>query len=1106
MLSTAARSLSRLALVACLLLVAMAVTPALAATTATDDSPAVEPTLVTALQLLTNEGVSAGQASALSVTGDANAAHWRTIGWEVDKSADVASQNVPIGGAATFNYTVSVAHDDGTPSWEVSGQLTVENPNSADVTDVVVSNAVDDPNATCVVLGDSSTIPANGSTVFDYSCSYSAAPASSSQTSTATISWPAQTLADSSSLAAGSASTSATVVWGDDPSILGGSGDVFDSLVGPLGSISYTDPSPVTFTYAYTFSDAPPGCASYDNTAVVGQEAAEFASDTASVEVCAGGSDLTVTKTASSSFTRTFAWSAQKSVDQLRQTVAPGASATFNYLVDVSKGAGVDSGWVVTGAITVSNANDWDVAADLTDSAPGGSCVLAQTSVTVPANDSVAVDYSCSFATGAAGTNTATASWDSDAAQTPNGSASATADYAFAQPSKLVNDSVQVYDNGDLLGPTDHSIQFSYPKSFPGTAGTCTTHDNTATVNNNQTLLATSNTVTVEVCAGGSDLTVTKTASSSFTRTFAWSAQKSVDQLRQTVAPGASATFNYLVDVSKGAGVDSGWVVTGAITVSNANDWDVAADLTDSAPGGSCVLAQTSVTVPANDSVAVDYSCSFATGAAGTNTATASWDSDAAQTPNGSASATADYAFAQPSKLVNDSVQVYDNGDLLGPTDHSIQFSYPKSFPGTAGTCTTHDNTATVNNNQTLLATSNTVTVEVCAGKDLTVSKTANASFTRTYKWTISKSVAAPTSVTMPTGSSATFNYSVNVASAGYADSGWVATGKITVANPNDWEAVRVNVTDAVNNGGVCTVTNGTGVLVPAGGAVTLDYSCAYASAPNPASGLNTATATWNSSTYSTPHGSATGTSGFAFGTPTTETNKTVTVTDTFNGSTTVLGTVTYPGPATYAYSRTVIAPATGCVTYPNTARISETGQFATASVQICGSAATGAHTIGFWQNKNGQDIIVAANQAQLLSFLKSYAPFSDASAPLKNYVTKIINAADASGAAMNAMLKAQMLATALDVFFSNPALGGNKLNAPAPIGGVSIDLTRVPPSGNTSSAFGGATSMTVSQILAYAAGKSNAGGSVWYGNVKPTQELAKNVFNAINNEWALRP
>ena len=45
---------------------------------------------------------------------------------------------------------------------------------------------------------------------------------------------------------------------------------------------------------------------------------------------------------------------------------------------------------------------------------------------------------------------------------------------------------------------------------------------------------------------------------------------------------------------------------------------------------------------------------------------------------------------------------------------------------------------------------------------------------------------------------------------------------------------------------------------------------------------------------------------------------------------------------------------------------------------------------------------------------------------------------------------------------------------------------------------------MTVSQTLAYAASKSNAGGSLWYGNVKSTQELAKDVFDAINNEWAV--
>ena len=77
----------------------------------------------------------------------------------------------------------------------------------------------------------------------------------------------------------------------------------------------------------------------------------------------------------------------------------------------------------------------------------------------------------------------------------------------------------------------------------------------------------------------------------------------------------------------------------------------------------------------------------------------------------------------------------------------------------------------------------------------------------------------------------------------------------------------------------------------------------------------------------------------------------------------------------------------------------------------------------------------------------------------------------------MNAMLKAQMLATALDVYFSAPNLGGNRLTAPIPIGSVSIDLTKVchmldAANGsatcgssyrNVAAAFGGATSLTVS-------------------------------------------
>ena len=192
----------------------------------------------------------------------------------------------------------------------------------------------------------------------------------------------------------------------------------------------------------------------------------------------------------------------------------------------------------------------------------------------------------------------------------------------------------------------------------------------------------------------------------------------------------------------------------------------------------------------------------------------------------------------------------------------------------------------------------------------------------------------------------------------------------------------------------------------------------------------------------------------------------------------------------------------------------------------VCGPAKTGALTMGFWQNKNGQGIISGgasvSGVCKSATWLRQYAPFQDLSATatcanVATYVYNIIKAANASGAAMNAMLKAQMLATALDVYFSDAALGGNKINAPAPIGGVAIDLTKIckiiDGSGgtgtcsstyqNVSSAFGGATSLTVSQMLAYAASQSTSGGSTWYGNVKATQELAKNAFDAINNQLA---
>ena len=611
---------------------------------------------------------------------------------------------------------------------------------------------------------------------------------------------------------------------------------------------------------------------------------------------------------------------------------------------------------------------------------------------------------------------------------------------------------------------------------------------------------------------GAVDLTVRKDAHPSFTQTYTWTITKSAAEESQSIAAGGTAAFNYTVNVSHDAGTPGDWQVNGTITVANPNAGDVTLSGIDDTVdnGGTCsVDTGGDLIVPAGGTT-YRYTCTYTSApspAAGTNTVTVRWDDqalgDGSLLAGGSASWQEPFDFGSVAPtIVDGSVDVTDTlrGDLgtVSYTDSpTTSFSYSVPFTGDpAGTSTTHDNTATFTTDTTGTTGSAGTTVTVYVGGDLTVAKTANASFTRAYDWTISKAVDR--TLVEQSGGTATFNYTVNAAETGFTDSGWTVDGTITVSNPNDWEDVTVSLNDSLPG---CTLASPS-VTVPADRSVGVDYSCPLSSGTD---GTNTVTATWDKSAFFTPSDSASAGAGFVFGSPTSTIARTVTVTDSSMGSLGALtATDTQPfASGTYAYSRTVNVLGGQCVTYPNTAAITGTGQSAGRSVKVCGTN-TGALTMGYWQNKNGQAIIAGANQTALLTYLTGLNPLTDATAPLSAYVTNVIKAASAGGSTMNAMLKAQMLATALDVYFSDPALGGNRIGAAVPIGGVTIDLTHVPPIGDASSAFGGAQHLTVSQILSYAAGQSNAGGSTWYGNVKSTQEPAKDTLDAINNGVAL--
>ncbi len=663
----------------------------------------------------------------------------------------------------------------------------------------------------------------------------------------------------------------------------------------------------------------------------------------------------------------------------------------------------------------------------------------------------------------------------------------------------------------------------------------------------------------------GFDLIVTKDATPSFTRTYSWNITKALDSAEsaeQDIASGASATFNYTVTANETGFTDSAWQVTGAVNVVNPNAVDVSGlGFTDQIsynggtpdPNASCSFDNPPpVSIAANAAISLNYTCTYGgmapASTAETNTAAVAWDNSVLTAPHTTASGTADFAFTTPTNPVNQTITVTDtfNGGtpttlgMLTATDDlqnlaSVSFPDQAIVSGVAGTCTDYTNTATFTATDDAQVTGSAdKTVTVCVGTDLTVTKTAIPSFTRTYNWNITKNVDK--TLVEQIGGTATFNYTVTAGETGFVDSAWAVNGTITVTNPNDWEDISLtSVADTIDNGGQCSITSGDPAgSVPAGSFVTLDYTCTFAG--NPGSGTNTATATWDSTAAFTPDGSAQGTAPYAFGAPTSTVNQTITVTDTFNGgTTTTLGTLTATDSSPFAsqifsYPRTVNVPTNNCVSYANTASTGLTGQGQSdgKTVEVCGPAKTGALTMGYWQNKNGQGIISGQAKTGVCPSagrLRLYAPFQDLSstAPctaVATYVYNVIKAATCSGTTCNAMLKAQMLATALDVYFSDPALGGNKIGAPAPIGGVTIDLTTIckmiDGSGgtaicggsyeNVSSAFGGASSLTVSQMLIYAASQSNAGGTTWYGNVKATQVLAKDAFDAINNQVAFAP
>jgi hypothetical protein len=347
-------------------------------------------------------------------------------------------------------------------------------------------------------------------------------------------------------------------------------------------------------------------------------------------------------------------------------------------------------------------------------------------------------------------------------------------------------------------------------------------------------------------------LLVEKTAVPSFTRTFPWEIEKSVDPTVINMFTGDSSSVEYEVVVTKGDPIDSDFAVSGTITITN--DTGVAATIT----GVTDVItheSQDPINVDVECGVTFPYvlsnggvlNCTYETdlpdGEPRTNTANVTTTGS----PNGGGDAV-DFDFdGDPTTVVNDSVNIDDTwaGDL-GEVSDDTTFTYPRTF-----SCDVdegdHPNTATIV--ETEQEASASVTVNCY---QLAVTKNANTSLTRTWDWDIEK--RGPGEIEpVGTDQPVILEYEVEVTGS-YTDSNWAVAGDIDVYNPAPIAATINSVTDVVSPA-IAAVVN-CGVMFPyslaAGGTLECTYSAAL---PDASDRTNTATATLQNYADGVPSG-----------------------------------------------------------------------------------------------------------------------------------------------------------------------------------------------------------------------------------------------------------
>lgn len=465
------------------------------------------------------------------------------------------------------------------------------------------------------------------------------------------------------------------------------------------------------------------------------------------------GTTLDQTVSITPHYTATFPWTIDKSVSPDSWNLFKGDSGTSTYTIHVTKGSPTYDAWF-DGKICVTNGGavatqGLSISVDL--SMPPDDTPINTVSVNLGANtnldpgEQVCYNYHIdvpaanivpghSYKVTANTTITNHSGSGGPGTHTTSTSASTTLP---ASPT-LINDTINVDDtNGGSWAFSGTGSQ-SYSTTFVCNA-------NEGTTNNTATIRETGQSDSASVTVSCYSLGVTKTAATSFTRTYTWNILKTADQSSLTLALNQSYIVNYSIAVGA-THTDSAWAVSGSITVHNPAPMAATINsVADVISGVGGVTPSCGVTFPYSLAAGADLVCSYQSSlpdaSTRTNTATATlqnyaYASDGSPTASGttdfSGSASVDFSGATMTE-VDKSVSVSDTlGGPLGTLTYNgtdgLQHTYTYSYTvGPYAVCGPHtiNNTATFTTNDTGTTDSSSWTVNVdvpCnAGCSLTI-------------------------------------------------------------------------------------------------------------------------------------------------------------------------------------------------------------------------------------------------------------------------------------------------------------------------------------------------------------------------------------------------